>query len=154
MRRHDLVYRHFTDEEVAKANRVSLMDLAGQYGFETENGGRKAVHLKNSGGLYIFPETNRFYHWTSGKKGGAVDFVMEQENFSFPEAVAKLTGEEYITHIREVKPYEKKPKEPLVLPDKAQNFKRAYWYLVSVRGIEPEIVSHFMNAKMIYQEAK
>jgi hypothetical protein len=154
MRRHDLVYRHFTDEEVAKANSVSLLDLALRYGFETESGGKKAIHLKNSGGLYIFPETNRFYHWTSENKGGAVNFVMDQENISFPEAVAKLIDEEYITHIREVIPYEKKPKEPLVLPDKAQNFKRAYWYLVSVRGIDPEIVSHFMNAKMIYQEAQ
>ena len=41
-----------------------------------------------------------------------------------------------------------------MLPVKADNFKRAYAYLVSVRGIEPEIVSYFMNRKMIYQEEK
>ena len=50
--------------------------------------------------------------------------------------------------------YEKKEREPLVLPEKADNMKRAYWYLVSVRGISPKIVSHFMNRKMIYQEKK
>jgi hypothetical protein len=154
MRRNDLVYRHFTDEEVIKANSVSLLELARQYGFEPENSGRKAVHLKHSGGLYVFPETNRFFRWTGDKKGGPIDFIMEQEKVSFPEAVAKLIGEDFVTHIREVKPYQKPPKEPLVLPDKAQNFKRAYWYLISVRGIEPEIVSHFMNQKMIYQETK
>lgn len=49
---------------------------------------------------------------------------------------------------------EKKEREPLVLPEKADNMKRAYWYLVSVRGISPKIVSHFMNRKMIYQEKK
>ena len=32
--------------------------------------------------------------------------------------------------------------------------KRAYWYLVSIRGSSPQIVSHFMNRKMIYQEKK
>ncbi len=154
MRRSDVTYCHFTDEEIQKANSVSLLELAKQYGFEPENGGRKAVHLKNSGGLYIFPETNRFFHWTGEKKGGPVDFVMAQENLAFPEAVAKLIGEDFVTPIRDVKPYQKPPKEPLVLPEKAQNFKRAYWYLISVRGIEPEIVSHFMNRKMIYQEAK
>lgn len=41
-----------------------------------------------------------------------------------------------------------------MLPEKADNMKRAYWYLVSVRGISPKIVSHFMNRKMIYQEKK
>ena len=51
-------------------------------------------------------------------------------------------------------PYEKKEREPLALPEKADNMKRAYWYLVSVRGISPKIVSYFMNRKMIYQEKK
>lgn len=51
-------------------------------------------------------------------------------------------------------PYEKKERGPLELPDKADNMKRAYWYLVSVRGISPQIVSHFMNQEMIYQEKK
>ena len=41
-----------------------------------------------------------------------------------------------------------------MLPEKADNMKRAYWYLVSIRGISPQIVSHFMNRKMIYQEKK
>lgn len=153
----NVIYRKFTEEEIARANSVDILELARGYGYQPEKSGRKAVHLKHSGGLYIFPESNRFFHWTGGesdKKGGAIDFVMREENLSFGEAVGKLIGEDYISHVREVKPYEKEEKGPLVLPDKAQNFKRAYWYLVSHRGIDPEIVSHFMNLKMIYQETK
>lgn len=156
MRQSNTAYRHFTDEEIVKANSVSLLDLSRQYGFEPESGGKKAVHLKHSGGMYIFPESNRFFQWisgTDGEKGGPVDFVMRQDNLSFGEAVGKLIGEDYVSHIQPKRPYEAKPREPLVLPDKAENFKRAYWYLLSVRGIESEIVSHFMNLKMIYQEA-
>ena len=67
---------------------------------------------------------------------------------------AKLIGKEYVAETRQVTPYEKKERGPLELPDKAENMKRAYWYLVSVRGISPQIVSHFMNRKMIYQEKK
>lgn len=157
MRRSDTAYRHFTDEEIERANRVDILDLARGYGYEPEKSGHKAIHLKHSGGLYVFPESNRFFHWTGGeseKKGGAVDFVMREENLSFGEAVGKLIGAEYVTSTREVRPYQKEEKGPLVLPEKADNFKQAYWYLVSVRGIEPEIVSHFMNQKMIYQDAK
>lgn len=62
--------RHFTDEEIKRANQVSLVELAQRQGFKLENGGKKALHAKNSGGLYIFKDSNRFYHWTSDTKGG------------------------------------------------------------------------------------
>lgn len=157
MRQNSVAYRKFTNEEIAKANSVDIVSLARDYGYETEKSGRKAIHAKHSGGLYLFPDSNRFFWWTSGtdgEKGGAIDFVMRNENLSFGEAVAKLIGESFTTFTREVKPYVPKPKEPLVLPPKAENFKRAYAYLVSARGIEPEIVSYFMNQKMVYQDEK
>lgn len=157
MRRNDVAYRHFTDEEIEKANNVDILSLAKSYGYQAEKSGTKAIHFKDSGGLYVFPESNKFYHHTGSdgnKKGRAVSFVMREENLSFGEAVAKLLGEDYAVYRTEHKPYVPKPREPLVLPEKAANYKRAYWYLVSIRGIEPEIVSHFMNQKMIFQEAK
>ena len=63
--------------------------------------------MKHSGGLYLFPDSNRFYHWTGGeadKKGGAIDFVMREENLPFTEAVAKLIGENYTPYTRRTKP--------------------------------------------------
>ncbi len=145
---------HFTEEQIEQANRVSLVELAQQYGFKLENGGRKALHSQKSGGLYIFKDSNRFYHWGSDSKGGAIDFVMKYSSKAFAEAVAQLIEESYEPYVRERIPYVKGEKGPLVLPEKALNFKRAYWYLVSVRGIEPEIVSVLMNERKIYQEAK
>jgi len=47
-------YRHFTEEEIQRANCVSLIDLARQYGFELENGGRKALHAKKIGWVVHF----------------------------------------------------------------------------------------------------
>lgn len=140
MRRSAAVYHKFTEEEIRQANSVDILSLARGYGYEPEKAGRKAVHMKHSGGLYIFPENNRFFQWTGpddGIKGGAIDFVMREENLSFPEAVGKLIGKEYVAETRQVTPYEKKERGPLELPDKAENMKRAYWYLVSVRGYQP-----------------
>ncbi|NJD02951.1 MAG: DUF3991 domain-containing protein [Ruminiclostridium sp.] len=145
---------HFTEEQIEQANRVNLVELAQQHGFKLENGGRKALHAHNSGGLYIFKDSNRFYHWGSDSKGGAIDFVMRYSCKTFAEAVAQLIGENYEPYLRESTHYIKEEKGPLLLPEKAQNFKRVYWYLISVRGIEPEIISYFMNVKMLYQEAK
>lgn len=112
----------FTEEQIEQANRVSLMELAQQYGFKLEKGGRKAFHAQNSGGLYIFKDSNRFYHWTSNSKGGAIDFVMKYDGKTFTEAVAQLIGESYEPYVRERIPYVKAEKGPLVLPDKAANF--------------------------------
>ena len=142
MSRSAAAYQKFTEDEIRKANSVDILSLARGYGYEPEKAGRKAVHMKHSGGLYIFPENNRFFQWTGpddGVKGGAIDFVMREENLSFPEAVGKLIGKEFSPSVKQVVPYEKKEREPLVLPEKADNMKRAYWYLVSVRGISPKL---------------
>lgn len=98
MRRSAAVYQKFTEDEIRQANSVDILSLARGYGYEPEKAGRKAVHMKHSGGLYIFPENNRFFQWTGpddGIKGGAIDFVMREEKLSFPEAVGKLIGKEY-----------------------------------------------------------
>lgn len=129
MRRSAAAYQKFTEDEIRQANSVDILSLARGYGYEPEKAGRKAVHMKHSGGLYIFPENNRFFQWTGpddGVKGGAIDFVMREENLSFPEAVGKLIGKEFSPSVKQVVPYEKKEREPLVLPEKADNMKRAY----------------------------
>ncbi len=157
MRQGNVEYRRFTQEEIEKANNVDLVSLAESYGFQTEKSGKDAIHLKKSGGLYIFPKQNCYYLHTADdklKEGGAIRFVMLQEGLSFGAAVAKLLDEEYVTFRGTSTHYKPEPKAPLVLPEKAENFKRAYWYLVSVRGIEPSIVSALMNEKKVYQEAK
>ena len=131
--------------------------LAKQYGYETEKGGKNAIHLKKSGGLYIFPNENCFYHHTSDerhKEGGAISFVMHQEGMPFGEAVGKLLNEDYAVYQAEQKAYAPEPHRLVTLPDKAQNFKRVYWYLVSVRGVDSQIVSALMNEKKVYQEAE
>ena len=53
MRRSAAVYHKFTEEEIRQANSVDILSLARGYGYEPEKAGRKAVHMKHSGGLYI-----------------------------------------------------------------------------------------------------
>ena len=157
MRQSGVTYRHFTNEEIEKANNVDIVRVAEDYGYQIEKSGQKALHLKNSGGLYLFPDGNKFYHHTADdayKKGGTINFVMHMEHLAFGEAVAKLLGVEYEIYQTDSKPYVPKLREPMVLPEKAANFKRAYWYLASVRGIDTEIISIFMNEKKVFQEAK
>ena len=48
---------------------MDILSLARGYGYEPEKAGRKAVHMKHSGGLYIFPENNRFFQGTGPDDG-------------------------------------------------------------------------------------
>ena len=53
MSRSAAAYQKFTEDEIRKANSVDILSLARGYGYEPEKAGRKAVHMKHSGGLYI-----------------------------------------------------------------------------------------------------
>lgn len=153
----------FTDEQVEQANSVNLLKLAGQYGYELEDSERKAYHAKHSGGLYFYKSGNAFKHFgmegtlsQEGKdvsKGGAINFIILHENITFVDAVKRLLGPSY-EPVREAAPRKFVPppeKKELILPKKAYNFKRAYWYLVEHRGIDPSIISALMNEKKLYQ---
>ncbi|WP_197259002.1 DUF3991 and TOPRIM domain-containing protein [Paenibacillus dendritiformis] len=69
----------------------------------------------------------------------------------FKEAVSNLLESTIPQHIPSSAP---KERGQLLLPTKAPNYRRVAWYLIHVRGIEPEIVSHLMHEKKLYQQDK
>ena len=40
-----------------------------------------AIHIRHSGGLYIFPLKNNWYRHSDGKKGFPIDLVMDRRNY-------------------------------------------------------------------------
>jgi len=146
----------YTKEQITQANSVNMIDYAALNGYQLENSDKKSLHVKKSGGLYLFKDSNRFYHHTTEKTGGMVDFVMQFEGKDFLQAVEHLINER--PNIGEYVPppasERKKERGELVLPDRAANVKRVYWYLCTARGIDPEIVSKLIGEKKIYQQEK
>lgn len=142
---------YFTKEQISSANQVNLIEFAKSQGYVLENGGRRAYHAKQSGGLYFFKDSNRYFHFSSNTHGGVIDFAMHFCRMTFKEAVAYLL--ELNISQKAVVPYTKE-RGQLILPDKAPNFRRVAWYLTQVRGIAPEIVSLLMHEKKLYQQDK
>lgn len=146
----------YTKEQVAQANQANLIGYAATHGYPLENSDRKSLHVKHSGGLYLFKDSNKYYHHATGRTGGPIDFIMQFENMGFVQAVGHLIGT--CPNIGDYAPSPfpvsaKKDKGVMALPNKAQNYKRVYWYLCTVRGIDPEIVSKLMKEKKVYQQA-
>ncbi|TYA14751.1 DUF3991 domain-containing protein [Paenibacillus faecis] len=147
------ISKYLTKDEIAQANNINLIEFVKSHGYILENGGRRALHAKRSGGLYFFRDSNKYYHFSTNTRGGPIDFVMQFLRMDFKEAVAYLL----VTDVPKYQPAPSLPKPSggeLQLPDKAPNNIRAAWYLIHVRGIDPEIVSCHMYEKKLYQQGK
>lgn len=138
--------------QIIQANSINLIEFAKSHGYILENGGRRALHAKQSGGLYFFRDSNKYYHFSTDTRGGPIDFVVHFMRMDFKEAVAYLLGTDLPQH--QPATSLPKPSSELRLPDKAPNYRRAASYLIQVRGIDPEIVSCLMHERKLYQQDK
>ena len=146
----------FSKEQINHAKQVSIVDVAMNLGYELVKDSVRAFKVKDSGGLFIYPQQNRFYHMLTEEKGNVIDFVSMEQNKSFTEAVDYLlsTASTYPVHLDSFMPskIELPEKGELVLPERAQNIKRVYAYLVGTRKIDPKIVSMMIGNKSVYQD--
>ncbi|MGC6589857.1 DUF3991 domain-containing protein, partial [Paenibacillus sp. Dod16] len=145
-------YPNLKNSYIAQANNTNLIDFARSHGYTLENGGRRALHAKQSGGLYFFKDSNKYYHFSTDTHGGPIDFVMQFWNMNFKEAVAFLLESEIPVFTPVLHPPQ--TADQLILPAKASNYRRVAWYLVHVRGIDSEIMSHLMHEKKLFQQSK
>lgn len=53
----------FSNSQIYLANNINLIEFAKSQGYILENGGRRALHAKQSGGLYFFRDSKKFYHF-------------------------------------------------------------------------------------------
>ena len=142
--------RWFTDEQLRRAEEVSLLDYARNKGFELRKKG-KDYKIPGYGGLYISPNKNCWNWYSINKGGGIIQFLMEFENLTWAEAVKELLGDDYDNYTRVVyKPVKNKIQE-FVLPEKNNTFKHIYAYLLNERGIDKKILNKLINDKYIYE---
>jgi len=91
------------------------------------------------------------YYWNSkGTRGNSVDFMQEFYGMPFLEAVQELAnekGRQVVTHVA-IPPVPK----ILVMPDKADNVRRVYAYLVQTRKISKAVVQLCFDRHLIYQD--
>lgn len=142
----------YSKEEISKANSINLIEFAKYHGYSLENGGRRAFHAKQSGGLYFFRDSNKYHHFSTDTSGGPIDFAMQFLGMGFKEAVTYLLEAGLPSFSTPT--LEAKKEGILILPERAPNFRRVAWYLIYVRSIDPEIVSCLMHEKKLYQQDK
>ena len=102
----------FTEEQMKQVFDTNLIDFAVSHGFEVEKGDRNTVHVKHSGGLYLFRDGRGYYQFTWEKSGNIIQFAREYLGAAdFKSAVEMILGcRAYEQTEHYVEPVEKKPR--------------------------------------------
>jgi len=141
----------FTEEQMKQVFSTNMIDFAVQHGFQIEKGDRHSVHVKNSGGLYLFNHGRGYYCYTTERKGNIIDFVKDYFGQDFKGAVEMILGcRAYEQTEHYIHPSEKRPKSDLILPSKDKDFDRTIAYLAKTRGIATEIIYAMISEGKVY----
>ena len=133
---------HYTQEQIDRANAVSLEDFLRSQGETLIRSGHE-FRWKQHDSLTI--RDNKWFRHSQSKGGFPVDFVMEFYGKSFPEAVAMLLGDTG---------YAPEKDEPQFrLPPRSPTNDAAYRYLSEKRKIAPSLLDVFFKAGDIYEDA-
>ena len=141
-------YIHFTEEQKEQARRTDLVSFLRSRGEKLKRSGSE--YEWKAGGEKVTVRGNIWYHQYEREGGDAIDFVRRFYNMDFPEAVSTLLAEQGIV----VMPQEetKKEKKAFALPKANQDMRRVYAYLLKNRFLDRDVVNHFAQAKMLYED--
>ncbi len=148
--------KRFSDEQIAQANRVSLLDLTRRLGYQSKVE-YNHYHIPGHGGLYISDKLNAFYWGAKESGGGPIQFLMKFENMNWVEAMNYLVGngeelQKVNSSIKWKKDTEKEKLVEFKLPQKSQtSYKRLFGYLLKARGLDKDIVMELVEKKKIYE---
>ena len=144
----------FTEDEMETARDTDLPDLLTSLGY----------HVKRIGGYYTTKEMDSirikdrrtWFRYSELRGGDAISFLRRFQNMSFSEAVEFLLA--YHGGVRKFRapPPPPKPKKavPFALPPSNPDTRRVFAYLNQTRCIAPQVIRGFIDAGLLYEEAK
>ena len=152
----------FTEAQVEQAKRTDLEYLLRARGEKLVPSGAEYRWVYRDGAGEHDSITIRGNSWFDHKRefgGDAIGFLQEFDGLSFRGAVAKLLGLKHTDRERSlILPQNPVPKlqekKKFILPPRAVNQRRLYAYLCKTRCISHEVVTHFVRAGLLYEDAE
>ena len=167
----------YTQEQIDKANQTNLEEFLQQKGERLRKTGSESVLIyKDSTGEHdsISVRRNRWYDHKNMRGGYPLKFMQEFYGMNFrtamkellhgeePELGRKKNAEQEQDKAKEkeenaikndVNPFENKmEKSEFILPEKDNNMKRLFAYLLQTRFLSKDVVKSFVEQKILYQE--
>ena len=94
---------------------------------------------------------NQFFDQYEQRGGTAIDFVKKYFDASFQDAVQMLLGQNIAAAPVESR---QRDRPEFKLPEKNDNMRRVYAYLLKQRCIDRAVLDHFVHQKLIYESDK
>ena len=149
---------YVSKDMINKAMQVDLLEYAKSLGMEFETRGRNNTFYQKGHSLNITRSKNMYYRFSTGKGGNVINFAMEQNGWTFQQAVRSLCGEEIQKSVPKQTyiPAKQIPehKEKMILPKANSDARRAFANLVKTRHIDSQIVTQLMREHKIYENDK
>lgn len=149
------------NERRKAVNKYNLITLAEELGYKTKKIGRGNYYtLEEHDSVRIKIENNTFIRYSNGAFGDPVAFLMEfavsrSNRFkSLSYCIMWLEKKLNIDKIVIPEKAVKKEVKNLILPEKDDNYRRVFAYLLKTRCIDKQIITAFMKRKMLYQDKK
>ncbi len=143
-------YIHFTDEQKEIARQTDIADLLRRQGETLKRSGSELEW--RDGSQKVTVRGNLWFHQYERVGGDAIDFVRKYYNKSYPEAMEYLLGG-CGGMLTVSPPVQRKPPKSFVLPEKNENMRRVFAYLMNRRGIDRDVLHAFTYKGMIYESA-
>lgn len=140
-------YVHYTQEQKERARTTDIADLLNRQGEILKRSGKEYQWRDGSDKVTI--RGNLWYHQYEEVGGDAIDFVRKFYNMNYPDAMEYLLNE-YGGALSAAPAVERKEKS-FVLPQKNDNMRRVYAYLLYRRGLDRNVINAFVQKQMIYE---
>ena len=142
--------KFFTDEQLERACNIDLADMLRGQGEILKRRGRVYYWQRyDSTAIY----GNKWYRHSREVGGGPIQFMQHFYDMDFVDAVKHLlNGEEGTAFVQTSRNPE--PKQEFKMPKLSKNMHRTFAYLVKTRGIDADVVQHFVNEKKIFEMAE
>ena len=141
---------YFTSAEKRQANEVDLPSFLRDRGEKLLLAGRE-YRLASDHSITV--RGAMWYDHAAQRGGHAISFVQQFYGKSYPEAVTMLLGRDgqSIIPIAKQEPEPQKPK-PFALPKPYLTMRRMYAYLTKHRCIDRDVVTAFVQEKLLYED--
>lgn len=144
-------YINFTEAQKNRAASVDLEEFLRMRGERLiRSGGEKRMASDHS----VTIRGSEWYDHAAERGGGPISFVRDFYGLSYPEAVSLLLAGEQGMEYPAIKQKEESPPKPFELPPANGDCCRVYAYLLKQRHVDREVVSHFVKAGLLYEDAK
>lgn len=142
-------YRRFSDEQIAVANSVSLVDYLLSIGEGLTKSGKEMRWNRYSS---VTIDNNRYYKWKTQEGGYPIQFLKEFYGYNFKQAMELLLSFAGDNGMTVSTAPEKEVKKEFILPERNETMRRVYGYLLNTRFIDRDVLNTFAEAKLIYED--